>query len=50
MLPAEGLIALGLVGDAYVTVAMISRSPSLAIVLSATALVGFFTLLCKSCR
>jgi hypothetical protein len=45
MLPAEGLIALGLVGDAYVTVGMISRSPSLAFALSAIALVGFLALL-----
>jgi uncharacterized protein DUF6328 len=45
MLPAEGLIALGLVGDAYVTVGMISRSPPLAIALSTVALSGFLTLL-----
>jgi hypothetical protein len=40
MLPAEALIALGLVGDAYVTVSMISKSPPLAIALSLTALAG----------
>jgi hypothetical protein len=45
MIPAEGLIALGLVGDAYVTTGMISRSPLLALALSAAALVGCLMLL-----
>jgi hypothetical protein len=45
MLPAEALIALGLVGDAYVTVWMISRSQALAIVVSLAALMGFIVLL-----
>jgi len=45
MLPAEGLIALGLVGDAYVTVRVITDSFPLAIVLGLTAAVGFFALL-----
>jgi hypothetical protein len=45
MLPAEGLIGLGLVGDAYVTVGMISHSQALAIVLGGIALVGFLALL-----
>jgi Family of unknown function (DUF6328) len=45
MLPAEGLIALGLVGDGYVTVQMISDSITLAVVLSIAAAVGFAVLL-----
>ena len=45
MLPAEGLIALGLVGDAYVTVRVITDSFPLAIMLGLTAAVGFFALL-----
>jgi hypothetical protein len=45
MLPAEGLIALGLVGDAYVTVRMITDSFLLAIMLGLIAAFGFFSLL-----
>ena len=45
MLPAEGLIALGLVGEAYVTVNMVSGNVTLAIVLSSLAAVGFAVLL-----
>ncbi len=45
MLPAEGLIAVALVGDAYVTVRMISGSPVFALVLAAAAAVGFALLL-----
>jgi uncharacterized protein DUF6328 len=45
MLPAEGLIALGLVGEAFVTVNMISGSRWLAIALAAAAAIGFAILL-----
>jgi hypothetical protein len=45
MLPAEGLIALGLVGDAYVTVRMISESHTLALWLGIFAALGFMALL-----
>jgi hypothetical protein len=45
MLPSEALIALGLVGDVYVTVEMISASQALAITLSLTALTAFISLL-----
>jgi hypothetical protein len=45
MLPAEGLIALGLVGEAYVTVSMVSGNIILSIVLSSLAAVGFAVLL-----
>jgi Family of unknown function (DUF6328) len=45
MLPAEGLIALGLVGDAYVTVQMITGSRNLAVSLSLGLLAGFISLL-----
>lgn len=45
MLPAEGLVALGLVGEAYVTVSMVSGNVTLAIVLSSLAAVGFAVLL-----
>ena len=45
MLPAEGLIALGIVGDAYVTVRMIAISEFVAIGVAAVAFVGFTTLL-----
>jgi MFS family permease len=45
MLPAVGLIALGLVGDAYVTVRMITDSFLLAIMLGMIAALGFFALL-----
>ena len=45
MLPAEGLVALGLVGEAYVTVSMVSGNVTLAIVLSSLAAVGLAVLL-----
>ena len=45
MLPAEGLIAIGLIGDAYVTVRLIANSHSLALAVAATALTGFIALL-----
>jgi hypothetical protein len=45
MLPAVGLLSLGLVGDAYVTVRKISDMPWLALSVSLIALVGFATLL-----
>lgn len=45
MVPAEGLIALGLVGDAVVTVRMITGSPALAGVLGIVAFIGFAALL-----
>jgi hypothetical protein len=45
MLPAEGLIALGLVGDAYVTVRMISESHVLALSLAVAAAFGFMAIL-----
>lgn len=45
MLPAEGLIALGLVGDAYVTVRLISGSHALALWLGIGAALGFTVLL-----
>ncbi|MGA9012476.1 MAG: DUF6328 family protein [Acetobacteraceae bacterium] len=45
MLPAEGLVALGLVGEAYVTVSMVSGNVTLAIVLSSLAAIGFAVLL-----
>jgi hypothetical protein len=41
IVPAEGLLVLGLLGDAYVTVHMISGSRLLAISLSLLGLVGF---------
>ena len=45
MLPAEGLIALGLVGDAYVTARMITESGVLATGLALVAALGFAGLL-----
>ena len=45
MIPAEGLIALGLVGDAYVTVRLISDSEAIAVGVTIVALVGFASLL-----
>lgn len=45
MLPAEGLIALGLAGDAYVTVRMITESKVLAAGLTLLVTVGFAVLL-----
>ena len=45
MLPAEGLIALGLVGESYVAVSMISDSIVLAITLGLAAAIGFAVLL-----
>ncbi len=45
MIPAEGLIALGLIGDAYVTVRMISGSLIVALSTASAALVAFTTLL-----
>lgn len=45
MLPAEGLIALGLVGESYVAVSMILDSIVLAIALSLAAAIGFAMLL-----
>ena len=45
MLPAEGLIAAGLVGDTYVTMRLISGSEATALAVSAAALAGFTTLL-----
>jgi Family of unknown function (DUF6328) len=41
MVPAQGLLVLGLIGDCYVTVRMISGSQPLAIGLSVLGLVGF---------
>ena len=45
IIPAEGQLVLGLVGDAYVTVRMISSSQPLAIGLSLIGLVGFVWIL-----
>jgi hypothetical protein len=45
MLPAVGLLAAGLVGDAYVTVRKISDMPDLALVVTIAAAAGFATLL-----
>ncbi len=45
MLPAEGLIAVGLVGDAYVTMRLISGSHGAALWVSLLALAVFATLL-----
>jgi hypothetical protein len=45
MLPAEGLLALGLVGDAYVTVRKIADSTALALGVSLAAAACFLTLL-----
>ena len=45
MLPAQGLLALGLVGDAYVTTRIIFDSQLLAISVAIVALVGFAVLL-----
>jgi hypothetical protein len=45
MLSAEGLIALGLVGESYVAVSMISDSIVLATALSLAAAIGFAVLL-----
>jgi Family of unknown function (DUF6328) len=45
MLPAVGLLSLGLVGDAYVTVRKISDMPWLALGVSLVALGGFVALL-----
>jgi hypothetical protein len=45
MLPAQGLLALGLVGDAYVTMRLIFGSHSLALAVALTALAGFAVLL-----
>ncbi len=45
MLPAEGLIALGMVGGAYVTVRMISENNALALSLAVAAALGFLALL-----
>jgi hypothetical protein len=45
MLPAQGLLALGLVGDAYITMRMIFETPSVAICVSIVALMTFVTLL-----
>lgn len=45
MLPALGLLSLGLVGDCYVTLRKIATSSVLAIVVSLVALLGFAALL-----
>jgi hypothetical protein len=45
MIPAEGLIAAGLVGDTYITIRMISGSNGVALGISAVAIVGFASLL-----
>ena len=45
MLPAVGLLSLGLVGDAYVTMRKISDMPWLALGISLVALLGFAALL-----
>jgi hypothetical protein len=45
MLPAEGLIALGLIGGAYVTFRMISASPAIAACVAAVGFFGFAGLL-----
>jgi hypothetical protein len=45
MLPAEGLLMLGLIGDAYVTIRLITRSEILAIAIAAAAMIAFATLL-----
>jgi Family of unknown function (DUF6328) len=45
MLPAEGLLALGIVGDGYVTVQKITENPSLALGTSIAAAFGFAVLL-----
>jgi Family of unknown function (DUF6328) len=45
MLPAEGLIALGLVGESYVSVSMISDNIILAIAVSVASAIGFAMLL-----
>jgi hypothetical protein len=45
MLPAQGLLALGLVGDAYITMRMIFEPPIVAISVAIIALMMFATLL-----
>jgi Family of unknown function (DUF6328) len=45
MLPAVGLLALGMVGDAYVTVRLILESHAWALVVALLALVAFVSLL-----
>jgi hypothetical protein len=45
MLPAEGLIALGMTGDAYVTIRKVSGMPGLALGAGIAALLGFAVLL-----
>jgi hypothetical protein len=45
MLPAQGLLALGLVGDAYITMRMIFEAPIVAICVAIAALMTFATLL-----
>jgi hypothetical protein len=45
MIPSQGLLALGIVGDTYVTMRLIFDSAALAIVVAAVALVGFAVLL-----
>jgi hypothetical protein len=45
MLPAQGLLALGLVGDAYITMRMIFETPIAAISVAIIALMTFTTLL-----
>jgi hypothetical protein len=45
MLPAQGLLALGLVGDAYITMRMIFETPIVAISVAIIALMTFATLL-----
>jgi hypothetical protein len=45
MLPAQGLLALGLVGDAYITMRMVFETPIVAICVAIVALMTFATLL-----
>ncbi len=45
MLAAQGLLALGLVGDAYITMRMIFEAPIVAICVAIAALMAFATLL-----
>jgi hypothetical protein len=45
MLPAQGLLALGLVGDAYVTTQLIFESQAAALAVAIIALVAFASLL-----
>jgi hypothetical protein len=45
MLPAQGLLALGLVGDAYVTIQLIFENQAAALAVAIIALAAFTSLL-----